>query len=128
MAKTRRNAPCPCGSGRKYKTCCGRKRASTGATSASSRVQEVLEGLRPALRMKGGVLYDPEENGFFAIVHTWDNMFAYGEPEEWRAPQRFPTEKAAMRYYKTTIRPQIEQMMAEMNTKSGVRSSHRKLE
>ena len=24
-AKPRRNAPCPCGSGKKYKNCCGRK-------------------------------------------------------------------------------------------------------
>jgi hypothetical protein len=55
-----------------------------------------------------------QPSGFVAIVHTWDNVHAYGEPEEWRTPQVFPTEEAAMAYYKTTIRPALERLMADM--------------
>jgi hypothetical protein len=60
------------------------------------------------------VRFDPAINGFVAIVHIWDNVHAYGEPDEWRAPQVFPTEEAAMEYYKTSIRPALERLMAEM--------------
>jgi hypothetical protein len=63
--------------------------------------------------MKGGVLFDPEANGFFVIVHQWDNPYCRGEPEEWRYPEVFPTEEAAMHYYKTSIRPALKQMATE---------------
>ena len=97
-----------------------------GARNRSAAVPKALEGLTPALRMKGGVLYDPEENGFFAIVHSWDNMLAYGEPEEWRSTELFATEEAAMRHYKRTIRPALHDMMEDVK-KSGVTSHHRTL-
>ena len=77
--------------------------------------------------MRGGVRYDPAVNGFIAIVHTWDNVPGVGEPEEWRAPEVFPTEDAAMQYYKTHIRPGLEQMTAEF-AKSSKNMLHRKLE
>ena len=124
MRKIRRNAPCPCGSGRKYKICCSRKKVSRSKTSE----RRALKGLTPAIRMKGGIRYDEEENGFFAIVHTWDNMLGYGEPEEWRSSEKFATEEAAMRYYKRNIRPGLQEMMAEMKKKSGAISTHRQLE
>ncbi len=57
MYKVSRNDPCPCGSGNKYKKCCGAKRSSP------------LNGLTPGIRMKGGVRFDPESHGFIAIVH-----------------------------------------------------------
>jgi hypothetical protein len=79
--------------------------------------------------VKGGVRFDPDVNGFVAIVHTWDNMYAYGEPEVWRTPQVFPTEEAAMEYYKRSIRPVLERMMADMaGEKSSGKAIHRKLE
>lgn len=88
-----------------------------------------LKGLTPGIRMKGGVLFDPTVNGFVAIVHTWDNVHCYGEPEEWRSPKIFSTEEAAMQYYKTSIRPFLERMMAKMvNEKSDTSLIHRKLE
>ena len=88
-----------------------------------------LKGLTPGLRMKGGVRFDPDVNGFVAIVHTWDNVYGYGEPEEWRTPQVFPTEEAAMTYYKTSIRPALERLMADMDReKSGGKIIRRKLE
>jgi hypothetical protein len=79
--------------------------------------------------MKGGVRFDPDVDGFVAIVHTWDNVHAYGEPEEWRTPQVFPTEEAAMEYHKTSIRPALERLMADIaGEKSGGKIIHRKLE
>jgi hypothetical protein len=88
-----------------------------------------LKGLTPGMRMKGGVRSDPAVNGFVAIVHTWDNVYAVGEPEEWRAPQVFSTEEEAMEYYKTAIRPALERLMAEMaRGESGGKIVRRRLE
>jgi hypothetical protein len=79
-----------------------------------------LKGLTPGMRMKGGVRFDPAINGFVAIVHIWDNVHAYGEPDEWRAPQVFPTEEEAMAFCKTSIRPALERFMADLTgEKSG---------
>ncbi len=72
--------------------------------------------------MKGGVRHDEDCKGYVAIVHIWDNIHARGEPDEWRAEQVFPTEDEAMRYYKTTIRPELERMQG------GGTMRHRKLE
>jgi len=81
------------------------------------------------MRMKGGIRFDPTVNGFVAIVHIWDNVYCHGEPEEWRYPKVFPTEEAAMQYYKASIRPALEQMMAEKaNGQSGQTFIHRRLE
>ena len=104
MATTGRNDPCPCGSGSKYKNCCGARKAPSFP----------LVGLRPGLRMKGGVRANPAGDGFIAIVHTWDNIEARGEPTEWRSAEVFATEEAALQYYKTAIRPGLEQLIAKM--------------
>jgi hypothetical protein len=87
------------------------------------------QGLKPGIRMKGGVLFDPQAGGFVVIVHTWDNVACRGEPEEWRHPELFSTEDAAMQCYKTTIRPALRQMMTEMAGKDpGLSFFHRELE
>jgi hypothetical protein len=87
------------------------------------------KGLTPGMRMKGGVRFDPEINGFVAIVHVWDNVYCHGEPEEWRYTEVFPSEEAAMRYYKETIRPALERMLAETTDGRSDRAFiHRKLE
>ncbi len=79
--------------------------------------------------MKGGVLFDPVADGYFVIVHTWDNPHCHGEPEEWRHPQVFPTEEAAMQFYKSSIRPELKRMMAEMEAKqTGTSLAYRSLE
>jgi hypothetical protein len=89
----------------------------------------LLKGLTPGMRMKGGVRFDPTVNGFVAIVHIWDNVHALGEPDEWRAPQVFSTEGAALEYYKTSIRPALERLMADMTReKSGGKIVRRRLE
>ena len=92
-----------------------------------SHKSQLLPGLKPGIRMKGGVRYDPSVNGFVAIVHTWDNVMCNGEPQEWRSPQVFPTEEAAMQYYKTNIRLALEQMTSQL-AKSSKNIIHRKLE
>jgi hypothetical protein len=87
------------------------------------------QGLIPAVRMKGGVLFDPQVNGFIVIVHQWDNPDCRGEPEEWRYPEVFPTEDAAMQYYKTSIRPALKHMMADTAGRlPGSAFIHRELE
>ena len=117
MRKISRNALCSCGSGRKYKNCCGAKRPSA------------LKGMRFGMRMKGGVRSNPTGDGFIAIVHTWDNIECRGEPDEWRAPEVFSTEEEAMQYYRTHIRPVLEQMIAKTaDGKSGTKAIHRRLE
>jgi hypothetical protein len=94
-----------------------------------ARKRSPLKGLTPGMRMKGGVRFDPAVNGFVAIIHIWDNVYAHGEPEEWRATQVFATEEEALAYYKTEIRPALERLMADMTReKSGGKIVRRKLE
>src|ERR1051326_8177566 len=93
-----RNDPCPCGSGKKFKKCCAAKREATTI------------GLAAAIRMKGGVSFDPAANAYRAIVHSWDNGEGIGEPREWQSVQTFASEDAAMTFYKTSIRPGLERL------------------
>ena len=116
MRKVGRNAPCPCESGRKYKYCCGAAAASP------------LAGLTPGLRMKGGVRFDVHEHGFIVIVHTWENAAGHGDPTEWRAPEVFATEEAAMQYYTSVIRPPLTRLIADTSRPGDATFVHRKLE
>ncbi len=117
MSKTSRNAPCPCGSGLKYKKCCGLSTPS------------VLESLTPGVRMKGGVRSNPHGPGFVAMVHTWDNVYCRGEPDEWNSTDVFATEAAAMEYYTVHIRPSLQRLMAKMQKEQkGTKFIHRELE
>ncbi len=112
-----RNDPCPCGSGKKFKRCCAGEGKST------------TTGLKAAIRMKGGVSFDPATNAYRAIVHSWDNAECIGEPQEWQSADTFTSEDAAMTFYKTSIRPGLERLMAEASRK--VRDGafvHRRLE
>jgi len=100
-----RNDPCPCGSGKKFKKCCAAKEEPTAA------------GLAAAIRMKGGVSFDPVANAYRAIVHSWDNAECIGEPQEWQTAETFESEDAAMTFYKTNIRPGLERLMAAASRK-----------
>ena len=112
-----RNAPCPCGSGKKYKNCCAQK------------AQNKLAGMPYGLRMKGGIRYDPEAEGFVVIVHIWDNIDCVGEPQEWRHPEVYTDEEEALQYYKTQIRPGLMRLM-EKNVAQSKNAAfiHRELE
>jgi hypothetical protein len=112
-----RNDPCPCGSGKKFKKCC----AAKGETTTT--------GLTAAIRMKGGVSFDPTANAYRAIVHSWDNAECIGEPKEWQSVENFASEGAAMTFYKTSIRPGLERLMAEASRKvKDGKFMHRRLE
>ena len=63
--------------------------------------------------MKGGTSFEPALNAYRAIVHTWDNVECRGEPEEWVSNEVFDTEDEAMAFYKSNIRPGLEQLMRE---------------
>ena len=112
-----RNDPCPCGSGKKFKKCCAAKGEAKPA------------GVAAAIRMKGGVSFDPTANAYRAIVHSWDNAECIGEPQEWRSVQTFASEDAAMTFYKASIRPGLERLMEEASreVKDGT-FMHRRLE
>ena len=85
--------------------------------------------LPQGIRMKGGVAVDPDSGGFVAIVHSWDNEDCLGEPAEWVSSKVFPTERAAMRYYKKAVRPALKEGMRKAARMKGVVSvQHRKLE
>ena len=74
-------------------------------------------GLTAAIRMKGGVSYDPAANAYRAIVHSWDNAECIGAPQEWQSAETFASEDVAMSFYKTSIRPGLERLMAEASGK-----------
>jgi hypothetical protein len=113
----RRNDPCPCGSGKKFKKCCAAKEETP------------IAGFAAAIRTKGGVSFDPAANAYRAIVHSWDNAECIGEPQEWRSTQTFESEDAAMTFYKASIRPGLERLMAEAARKAkGGTFMHRRLE
>ena len=78
--------------------------------------------------MKGGIRSNPTSHGFIAIIHTWDNVDCRGEPSEWRYPRVFPAEEEAMQYYKTNIRPSLEQLTAELARQTKCQTVHHRLE
>lgn len=126
MANVNRNSPCPCGSGKKYKKCCTPKQTSDEPLNDSSNERT---GLKPAIRMKGGIMFDPASRGYVAVVHSWDNAECRGEPTEWRDPKVFTSEDAAMQHYKSAIRPSLEGLMNQFRKgRRGVSGFHRKLE
>jgi hypothetical protein len=79
--------------------------------------------------MKGGVAYDPFTNAYRAIVHSWDNAQCVGEPQEWQSTETFPSEDAAMAFYKANIRPGLERLMTQASRNSNdLTFMHRRLE
>jgi hypothetical protein len=67
--------------------------------------------------MKGGVSFDPAANAYRAIVHSWGNAECIGDPQEWQSAETFTSEDAAMSFYKASIRPGLERLMAEASRK-----------
>ena len=63
--KTSRNAPCPCGSGKKYKKCC---LAKDEAAEASVAVSEVRLGPKARLSPKARSLSHAHSGGFAIIT------------------------------------------------------------
>ena len=78
--------------------------------------------------MKGGVRSNPTGEGFIAIIHIWDNIEGRGEPQEWRDPRIFRAEKEAMQYYKSTLRPVLEELRKKVADDTDGKSFHKRLE
>ena len=117
MSQISRNAPCPCGSGKKYKRCCGSKKATNS------------HDLPAGIRMKGGIIFDEELNAYVPIVHSWDNIDCIGEPKEWRSQEIFSNENDAMNFYKAKIRPSLQRIMSKIEKESSeTKVKHNKLE
>ena len=63
--------------------------------------------------MKGGVAFDPQDEVYRAVVHSWDNAECEGAPSEWLSAETFGSEDEAMSFYKRSIRPKLERLMKE---------------
>src|SRR3954469_9859717 len=64
MGKVGRNDPCPCGSGRKVKQCCGVQRGPSEQDAARAFLSELFEDAR-------GVLQGVSESEFMAMGQAW---------------------------------------------------------
>ncbi len=75
--KIGRNAPCPCGSGKKYKKCCLNKTLTSNETLRYRRLGKVLEKLMPKLIDHGLAVY-----GEGAIDFAVAEFFGWPEADE----------------------------------------------
>ena len=100
MKKIGRNDLCHCGSGKKFKKCC--------ANVPPKKMD--LGDIPHGARLKGGVAFDPENGGFYTVLHIWDNPDCIGEPQEVRSPTVFASEQEAWHYYNSTVRPQLNEL------------------
>lgn len=93
---TRRNDPCPCGSGRRYKQCCGRSSAPPGSPAAAA-TGEVRAGASPTAAAPAG---DPAPRRLSEVpgdVLVVENFLAAGECARLVALARtLPTETGRM--------------------------------
>ena len=75
--KIGRNAPCPCGSGHKYKKCCLGKNLTPKETLQYRRLSKVLDTLMPKLIEHGVSVF-----GQTAIEFAVDEFFGWPESHE----------------------------------------------
>ncbi|MCP4661089.1 MAG: SEC-C domain-containing protein [bacterium] len=82
-SKPRRNAPCPCGSGKKYKLCCQRADAAAGSSGTPSPRSYYGPGAAPP---PGGVYYLPgaahNGYGFWPVVSSYRAASEAGRNDE----------------------------------------------
>ncbi|MFQ6103048.1 MAG: YecA family protein [Candidatus Glassbacteria bacterium] len=72
-----RNAPCPCGSGKKYKKCCLLKEQASSAVLTRRLLQKTADELTRLLMDYAPAVYGPE-----CIDEAWDDFWAGSPPEE----------------------------------------------
>lgn len=75
--KIGRNAPCPCGSGKKYKKCCLNKSVTPAETLTYRRLSKVLDTLMPKLMDHALATF-----GDMAPSYAMDEFFGWPEPDE----------------------------------------------
>jgi formate dehydrogenase maturation protein FdhE len=113
MGKVGRNDPCPCGSGRKVKQCCGVQRGPSEEDAARAFLSELFEDAR-------GVLQSVSEPEFMAIGQAWC-MRAASHPElRMRLPDDSPAverlTQALMDGDKPGSRAPFEEVLQEVDT------------
>jgi tetratricopeptide (TPR) repeat protein len=118
--KVSRNAPCPCGSGKKYKKCCGANEVISLTQVLETEIDELQKQLLQfAIRNFGSQMEESFENyeqefflksdnevQFFEFVHTiWFTLFAFSENGETILDQFIASELRKIR------RPKLKQVV-----------------
>jgi formate dehydrogenase maturation protein FdhE len=113
MAKVGRNDPCPCGSGRKVKQCCGVQRGPSQEDAARAFLSELFEDAR-------GVLQHVSEPEFMAIGQAWCARAATYPQLRVRLPDDSPAvqrlTQALMDGDKPGSREPFDQVLQEIDT------------
>lgn len=81
-AKPGRNDPCPCGSGRKFKHCCGAAAVEPPETLAWRRIRRLLEESNPELQRFTVHAYGPE-----ALDEAWREFMSFAVAEQPFSPE-----------------------------------------
>jgi len=90
--KIGRNAPCPCGSGKKYKKCCLKKTVTPPETLSYRRLSKALDKLMPRLIEHGLSVYGEMGDGM-ALAEF------FGWPDPGEVPDDETAERAGMLYW-----------------------------
>jgi hypothetical protein len=113
MGKVGRNDPCPCGSGRKVKQCCGVQRGPSEQDAARAFLSELFEDAR-------GVLQHVSESEFVAIGRAWCMRAATYPQLRVRLPDDSPAverlTQALMDGDKRGSRAPLEEVLEEVDT------------
>jgi hypothetical protein len=113
MAKVGRNDPCPCGSGRKVKHCCGVQRGPSEEDAANAFLSELFEDAR-------GVLKNVPKAEFIAIGQAWCMRAATYPELRVRLPDDSPAverlTQALMDGDKPGSRAPFEEVLQEVDT------------
>lgn len=113
MGKVGRNDPCPCGSGRKVKQCCGVQRGPSEQDAARAFLAELLDDAR-------GVLQHVPEPEFIAIGKAWCMQAATYPELRVRLPDDSPAverlTQALIDGDKPGSREPLEEVLQEIDT------------
>jgi len=141
-AKVGRNEPCPCGSGRKFKKCCGLDQAAR--ESMADEFQSDRRALLREVELEAQLLEGTPFGGFQArklidywvTADTWEGLVTEVEAQTYRAPLTFfpplrkptpPNDRKAVRFNPTAYymkwrgvhRPLFLQIVGTVNPKDG---------
>jgi formate dehydrogenase maturation protein FdhE len=113
IGKVGRNDPCPCGSGRKVKQCCGVQRGPSEEDVARAFLSELFEDAR-------GVLQNVSESEFMAMGQAWCMRAATYPELRVRLPDDSPAverlKQALVAGDKRGLREPFEEVLEEVDT------------
>jgi len=112
MRKVGRNDPCPCGSGRKVKRCCGLQRGPDEDSTARAFLAEVSRDAARVLNVS--------ESQFIAIMEEWSGLAAIYPELRVQLPDNSPAiERLAQAYAEMDMhgsREPIHEVLEEVDT------------